>query len=112
MPLSDIARHQRSARRVKSQPPRGLEDAAAAHGLAAETSDAVAHLGGVSTEAAVGPSLPPARLEASSLGPHNTARGGPRSGRVKRIVFASSSHVTGFNICQGRVVALTRLGPP
>ena len=52
--------------------------------------DAVVHLGGVSTEAAFEPIL-----QANILGVYNLYEAARKQG-VKRIVFASSNHVTGF----------------
>jgi uronate dehydrogenase len=52
--------------------------------------DAVVHLGGVSTEAAFAPIL-----QANILGVYNLYEAARKQG-VKRIVFASSNHVTGF----------------
>jgi uronate dehydrogenase len=52
--------------------------------------DAVVHLGGVSTEAAFEPIL-----QGNILGVYNLYEAARKQG-VKRIVFASSNHVTGF----------------
>jgi uronate dehydrogenase len=52
--------------------------------------DAVVHLGGVSTEAAFEPIM-----QANILGVYNLYEAARKQG-VKRIVFASSNHVTGF----------------
>lgn len=66
-----------------------LEDRAAIFRLL-EGVDAVVHLGGVSTEHAFDTILP-----ANIVGAYNVYEGARRNG-VKRIVFASSNHVTGF----------------
>ena len=66
-----------------------LEDAAAVLDLLAGV-DAVVHLGGVSVE---GPFEP--ILQANIVGVHNLYEAARRH-RVRRIVFASSNHVTGF----------------
>nr|HET7859528.1 NAD(P)-dependent oxidoreductase [Caldimonas sp.] len=66
-----------------------LEDAAAVLDLLAGV-DAVVHLGGVSVE---GPFEP--ILQANIVGVHNLYEAARRQ-RVRRIVFASSNHVTGF----------------
>jgi uronate dehydrogenase len=68
--------------------PCDLADAAAVHSLLAGV-DAVVHLGGVSVE---GPWQP--ILQANICGLHNLYEAARRQG-VKRIVFASSNHVTG-----------------
>lgn len=65
-----------------------LADSAAVHQLLAGV-DAVVHLGGVSVE---GPFAP--ILQANILGVHNLYEAARRHG-VRRIVFASSNHVTG-----------------
>ncbi len=65
-----------------------LADAAAVHTLLRGV-DAVVHLGGVSVE---GPFEP--ILQANIRGLHNLYEGARRQG-VKRVVFASSNHVTG-----------------
>lgn len=67
----------------------GLQDAAAVHGLLAGV-DAVVHLGGVSVEAAFDPIL-----QANIVGTYNLYEAARKHG-VKRVVFASSNHVTGF----------------
>jgi uronate dehydrogenase len=67
----------------------GLEDAAAMQRLLQDV-NAVVHLGGVSTE---GPFEP--ILQANIVGVYNLYEAARRNG-VKRIVFASSNHVTGF----------------
>jgi uronate dehydrogenase len=69
--------------------PAKLEDAAAVLDLLAGV-DAVVHLGGVSVE---GPFEP--ILQANIVGVHNLYEAARRH-RVRRIVFASSNHVTGF----------------
>ena len=66
-----------------------LEDAAAVLDLLAGV-DAVVHLGGVSVEGPFGPIL-----QANIVGVHNLYEGARRH-RVRRIVLASSNHVTGF----------------
>ncbi|RZS52128.1 NAD-dependent epimerase/dehydratase family protein [Sphaerotilus mobilis] len=66
-----------------------LEDAAAVHALLAGV-DAVVHLGGVSTEQPWQPIL-----QANIVGAYNLYEAARRHG-VRRIVFASSNHVTGF----------------
>lgn len=67
----------------------GLQDAAAVHGLL-EGVDAVVHLGGVSVEAAFDPIL-----QANIVGTYNLYEAARKHG-VKRVLFASSNHVTGF----------------
>lgn len=69
--------------------PARLEDAAAMHALLAGV-DAVVHLGGVSVEAPWEPIL-----QANIVGLFNLYEAARRQG-VKRVVFASSNHVTGF----------------
>lgn len=69
--------------------PAALEDAAAMHKLL-EGVDAVVHLGGISVEAAWAPIL-----QANIVGLFNLYEAARRQG-VKRVVFASSNHVTGF----------------
>jgi uronate dehydrogenase len=66
-----------------------LADASAVHALLAGV-DAVVHLGGVSTEAPFEPIL-----QANIVGVYNLYEAARKHG-VKRIVFASSNHVTGF----------------
>jgi uronate dehydrogenase len=66
-----------------------LEDAAAVHALVAGV-DAIVHLGGVSVE---GPFEP--ILQANIVGVHNLYEAARKHG-VRRVVFASSNHVTGF----------------
>jgi uronate dehydrogenase len=66
-----------------------LEDAAAVHALVAGV-QAIVHLGGVSVE---GPFEP--ILQANVVGVHNLYEAARKHG-VRRIVFASSNHVTGF----------------
>lgn len=86
--LSDIADLGTAAAGEELCPAR-LEDAAAVHALL-EGVDAVIHLGGVSTEQ---PWLP--ILEGNIIGTYNLYEAARKHG-VKRIVFASSNHVTGF----------------
>jgi len=69
--------------------PVALQDADAVHELLRGV-NAVVHLGGVSTE---GPFEP--ILQANILGVHNLYEAARKHG-VKRILFASSNHVTGF----------------
>jgi uronate dehydrogenase len=66
-----------------------LEDRAAMRSLL-EGVDAVVHLGGVSVEAPFDPIL-----QANIVGAYNLYEAARRNG-VRRIVFASSNHVTGF----------------
>lgn len=66
-----------------------LQDQAAVHALLQDV-DAVVHLGGVSVE---GPFEP--ILQANIVGMHNVYEAARKHG-VKRVVFASSNHVTGF----------------
>ncbi|HEX7888744.1 MAG TPA: NAD(P)-dependent oxidoreductase [Ramlibacter sp.] len=66
-----------------------LEDRAAVHELLAGI-DAVVHLGGISTEQPFD-----AILQANIVGVYNLYEAARRHG-VKRIVFASSNHVTGY----------------
>lgn len=66
-----------------------LADRAAVFGML-QGVDAVVHLGGVSTEHPFDTILP-----ANIVGAYNVYEGARRHG-VKRIVFASSNHVTGF----------------
>lgn len=66
-----------------------LEDRAAVHRLLAGI-DAVVHLGGISTEQPFD-----AILQANIVGVYNLYEAARRQ-RVKRIVFASSNHVTGY----------------
>lgn len=66
-----------------------LEDAGAVQALLAGI-DAVVHLGGISTEQPFDAILP-----ANIVGVYNVYEAARRQG-VKRIVFASSNHVTGF----------------
>jgi uronate dehydrogenase len=76
--------------------PAPLQDKAAVLGLL-EGVDAVVHLGGVSTEHAFEDVLP-----ANISGTYNVYEAARRHG-VKRIVFASSNHVTGF-YTQGQTI--------
>lgn len=69
--------------------PAALEDGAAVHALLAGV-DAVVHLGGVSTEQPWQPIL-----QANIVGTYHLYEAARRHG-VRRIVFASSNHVTGF----------------
>lgn len=66
-----------------------LQDAAAVDGIVAGA-DAIVHLGGVSTE---GPFEP--ILQANIVGSYHLYEAARRHG-VRRIVYASSNHVTGF----------------
>ncbi|NML17700.1 NAD-dependent epimerase/dehydratase family protein [Azohydromonas caseinilytica] len=66
-----------------------LQDKAAVHALLKDV-DAVVHLGGVSTEQPWQPIL-----EANIVGTYNLYEAARLNG-VKRILFASSNHVTGF----------------
>src|SRR5512138_3846974 len=76
-----------------------LEDRAAVRALLQDV-DAVVHLGGVSTEGPFDPIL-----QANIVGMYNLYEAA-RIHRVKRIVFASSNHVTGF-YRQDEVIAPT-----
>jgi uronate dehydrogenase len=69
--------------------PAALENAGAVHVLLADV-DAVVHLGGISVE---GPFEP--ILQANIVGTYNLYEAARKHG-VKRVVFASSNHVTGF----------------
>ena len=86
--LSDIADLGSAASGEELQPV-ALEKADEVHALLAGV-DAVVHLGGVSVE---GPFEP--ILQANIVGAYNLYEAARRHG-VKRIVFASSNHVTGF----------------
>ncbi|MBN8493124.1 MAG: NAD(P)-dependent oxidoreductase [Burkholderiales bacterium] len=86
--LSDIAPLGDAAAGEELQPA-ALQDGAAVDTLLREV-DAVVHLGGVSVE---GPFEP--ILQANIVGTYHLYEGSRRHG-VKRIVFASSNHVTGF----------------
>ncbi len=86
--LSDVADLGRAADGEEVQRA-ALEDAAAVHALLAGV-DAVVHLGGVSTEQPWQPIL-----QANIVGAYNLYEAARRHG-VRRIVFASSNHVTGF----------------
>lgn len=66
-----------------------LADAAAVHAMVAGV-DAIVHLGGISVEGPFGPIL-----QANILGLYNLYEAARKQG-VKRVVFASSNHVTGF----------------
>ncbi|WP_374561931.1 NAD-dependent epimerase/dehydratase family protein [Ideonella sp.] len=86
--LSDIAPLGDAAAHEELHPAR-LEDAAAVQALL-DGVDAVVHLGGVSTEQAWAPIL-----RANIEGVFHLYEAARKQG-VKRIVFASSNHVTGF----------------
>lgn len=86
--LSDINDLGSAGEREELMPAR-LEDAAAVHQLL-EGVDAVVHLGGVSTEQPWEPIL-----QANIVGLFNLYEAARKQG-VKRILFASSNHVTGF----------------
>lgn len=86
--LSDINELGSAGEREELMPAR-LEDAAAVHQLL-EGVDAVVHLGGVSTEQPWEPIL-----QANIVGLYNLYEAARKQG-VKRILFASSNHVTGF----------------
>lgn len=86
--VSDIADLGAAAPGEELQPAR-LEDAAAVHALL-DGVQAVVHLGGISVEAAWQPIL-----EANIVGVYHLYEAARRHG-VRRIVFASSNHVTGF----------------
>ncbi len=64
---------------------------------AAEGADAIVHLGGVSDEAPF-----ETVLASNVIGTYNVFEAGRRGG-ARRIVFASSNHVTGFYPCATRV---------
>ena len=66
-----------------------LADAAAVDAMEAGV-NAIVHLGGVSVEGPFGPIL-----QANILGAYNLYEAARKQG-VKRVVFASSNHVTGF----------------
>ncbi len=66
-----------------------LADAAAVHAMVKDV-DAIVHLGGVSVEGPFGPIL-----QANILGMFNLYEAARKHG-TRRIVFASSNHVTGF----------------
>ena len=82
--------------------PCDLADARAVHGLLAGV-DAVVHLGGVAVE---GPWDP--ILQANVRGLHHLYEAARRQG-VKRVVFASSNHVTG---CYEQAQTITPQDPP
>jgi len=86
--LSDIA-DLGSAAPGEELAPAALENAAAVLALLADV-DAVVHLGGISTE---GPFEP--ILQANIVGTYNLYEAARKQG-VRRVVFASSNHVTGF----------------
>ncbi|HEX5685638.1 MAG TPA: NAD(P)-dependent oxidoreductase [Ideonella sp.] len=86
--LSDIEALGEAAAHEELQPAR-LEDATAVHALL-DGVDAVVHLGGVSTEQPWAPIL-----RANIEGAFHLYEAARKHG-VKRIVFASSNHVTGF----------------
>jgi uronate dehydrogenase len=97
--VSDIADLGAAAPGEEVQPAR-LEDRAAMHALL-DGVDAVVHLGGVSTEQPFDVILP-----ANIVGMFNLYEAA-RQHQVKRIVFASSNHVTGF-YPQNEVIAPTQ----
>jgi uronate dehydrogenase len=86
--LSDIA-DLGSAAAGEELMPAALENAEAVNALLAGV-DAVVHLGGISVE---GPFAP--ILQANIVGIYNLYEAARRQ-RVKRVIFASSNHVTGF----------------
>lgn len=86
--LSDIDDLGSAAAHEELRPAR-LEDRAAVHALL-DGVDAVVHLGGVSTEQPFEPIL-----AGNVVGAYNLYEAARKHG-VKRIVFASSNHVTGF----------------
>jgi uronate dehydrogenase len=86
--LSDVA-ELGSAAPGEELAPADLADAGAVLGLLAQV-DAVVHMGGVSTEQPWEAILP-----ANIVGTYNLYEAARRQG-VRRIVFASSNHVTGF----------------
>jgi uronate dehydrogenase len=86
--LSDVA-ELGSAAPHEEVVPAALEDGVAMRGLLADV-DAVVHLGGVSTEQPFDAILP-----ANIVGVYNLYEAARVHG-VRRIVFASSNHVTGF----------------
>lgn len=86
--VSDIADLGAAAPGEEVQPAR-LEERAEVHALLAGV-DAVVHLGGVSTEQPFEPIL-----AANVVGTFNLYEAARRHG-VRRVVFASSNHVTGF----------------
>jgi uronate dehydrogenase len=86
--VSDIADLGAAATHEEVCPAR-LEDADAMQALLSGV-DAVVHLGGVSTEQAWSPIL-----QANIIGSYNLYEAARKHG-VKRIIFASSNHVTGF----------------
>lgn len=86
--LSDVADLGAAAPGEELMPAR-LEDAAAVHALL-QGVDAVVHLGGVSTEQPWQPIL-----QANIIGVYHLYEAARQHG-VKRIVFASSNHVTGY----------------
>jgi uronate dehydrogenase len=86
--LSDRADLGAAAAHEELRPAR-LEDAAAMHALL-DGVDAVVHLGGISVEGPFGPIL-----QANIVGAYNLYEAARKHG-VRRIVFASSNHVTGF----------------
>lgn len=73
-----------------------LADAAAVNRMV-EGVDAIVHLGGISVEGPFGPIL-----QANILGIYNLYEAARKHG-VKRVVFASSNHVTGFYL-QGETI--------
>jgi uronate dehydrogenase len=96
--VSDVAELGPAAAGEEVHPAR-LEDKAAMHALL-DGVDAVVHLGGVSTEQPFDVILP-----ANIVGVFNLYEAA-RQHRVKRVVFASSNHVTGF-YAQSEVIDAT-----
>lgn len=86
--LSDVAPLGPAAAGEEIQPA-ALQDGAAVHALLHDV-DAVVHLGGISVE---GPFEP--ILQANIVGTYHLYEAARKQG-VRRIVFASSNHVTGF----------------
>jgi len=86
--LSDVAAME-PAQAGEEVVPCDLADKAAVDALV-QGCDAIVHLGGVSVEGPFGPIL-----QANILGAYNLYEAARKHG-VKRIVFASSNHVTGF----------------
>ncbi len=81
-PLGDAAAHEEVV-------PADLADPAAVHAMA-DGVNAIVHLGGVSVEAPFQPIL-----QANIVGVYNLYEAARKHG-IKRVVFASSNHVTGF----------------
>jgi uronate dehydrogenase len=86
--VSDVARME-PAQAGEEVVPAALEDRAAVHALL-EGMDSVVHLGGISTEQPFD-----AILQANIVGVYNLYEAA-RQHDVRRIVFASSNHVTGY----------------